>query len=309
MVTQVKEPGVIEEVLEHPLVRLRLAADELGIPIDIRPWWGSRRETNRRLHTVCGDGDVFDAWDWERQIVRPWCHRCRRFLPEEEIKVVPMPHKWLCPRVKYPQVQGDTVIFWEGECGMRRSTKGHNHRQSIELIDVGAHAFLVSLKTGIAGRNFLIGKDDGHPFATMIARRVITVQDAFDWLVPKLVREAYILGKEVKRQGDWFFILDKNDPLTRQNGGTMRVVGSDPGLETNILYHDVHLIYNGVQTRHIGSMVVHKGLINTTYGAPRVKGEVRAPDHPTLTLESWHIGVRRRSGSGSSDETSRPGLD
>lgn len=305
MVTQVKVPEVFEEVLEHPFARLRLAADELGIPVDIRPWWGSRREPNHLQHTVCGDDNVLDAWDWEGYMTRPWCPRCRRFLPEEEIRVLPVPHKWLCPRVKYPQVQGGTVIFWEGGCGM----KGHNHCQSIELIDVGETAFLVKLSTGIAGRNFLIGKDDGHPFATMIVRRVITVQDAFDWLVPKLVREAYILGKEVKRQGDWFFILDEEDPLKRQNGGRMQVFGSDPLLDTNTLYHDVHLIYNGVQTRHIGSMVIHKGLINTTYGAPRVKGEVRAPDHPTLTLDSWHIGVRRRSGSGTTDDSSRPGVD
>lgn len=313
MVTQVKEPEVIEEgqqldlalVLEHPLVHLHPAANELGILVDIRPWWGSRREPNHRQHTVCGDDDVFDAWDFDRHIIRTWCHRCRRFLPEDEIKVLPMPHKWLCPRVKYPQVQNGTVVFWEGECGM----EGHNHCQSIELIDVGETALLVSLRTGIAGRNFLIGKDDGPPFATAIVRRVTTVQDAFDWLVPKLVREAYILGKEVKRQGDWFFIPTDEDPLNRRNGGSMQVFGSDPILATDTLYRDVHLIYNGVQTRHIGSMVVHRGLVNTCYGAPRVKGEVRAPDHPTMTLDSWHIGVRRRSSSGTVDETTRPGLD
>lgn len=287
---------------KHPVVE---AAEQIGVKAVVRPWWGSRREPNHRLHTTCGGDNVFDAWDFERHIIRPWCPQCRQHPPEAEIKLVTIPHKWLCPRIKYPQVQNGVVVFWEGECGM----KGHNHCQTLEVIDVEDTAFLVKVRAGIAGRNFLIGKDSGHPFATAVVRYTSTVQDAFDWLVPKLVREAYILGKEVKRQGDWFFIPTGEDPLKRQNGGSMQVRGSDPHLETNILYHDVHLIYNGVQTRHVGSMVVHKGLINTTWGAPRVKGEVRAPDHPTLTLDTWHIGVRRRSGPGMMDENSNPGID
>ncbi|GAI12871.1 unnamed protein product, partial [marine sediment metagenome] len=87
------------------------------------------------------------------------------------------------------------------------------------------------------------------------------------------------------------------------------VAGSNPELYHNRLYHNVFLVYNGVQTRHTGELVVYKGLINTCYGGPRVKGEVRAPDHPPLKLESWHIGVRRRGASGPGDESSNPGLD
>lgn len=286
---------------KHPVVG---AGEQIGIKILIRPWWGSRRARNDRVHVDC-NAVIFDAYNFERHMVEPWCPNCRRHLSPREVRVERTRRIWLCPRVRYPQVQNGAVIVWEGDCGIR----SHNHRQNIEVLDIDESALLLKLSAGAAGRNFLIGKDDGHPFATAVPRRVITVQDAFNWLVPKLIRQAYFLGREVKRQGDWYFIPGA-EPTTRPpHYSDLPVAGSNPTLYTNRLYQNVPLIYNGVQTRHTGETVVYKGLINTTYGAPRVKGEVRAPDHPTLTLEIWHIGVRRRSGTGMMDEATNPGGD
>ena len=287
---------------KHPVVE---AGEQIGINIIIRPWWGSRRTRNNRVHIVCNTV-VYDAYNFEKRIVEPWCSNCRQHLPPSEIRVERIRHTWLCPRVRYPQVQTGAVVLWEGDCGI----KGHNHRQNIEVLDIDESALLLRLSAGVTGRNFIIGLDDGHPFATAVPRRVITVQDAFDWLVPKLIRQAYILGKEVKRQGDWYFIPARDEPTTRPpHYSDLSVAGSNPALYTNRLYRDVPLIYNGVQTRHTGELVVYKGLINTTYGAPRVKGEIKAPDHPTLILDTWHIGVRRRSGTGMMDEATNPGAD
>ena len=287
---------------KHPVVE---AGEQISIKILIRPWWGSRRSRNNRVHVACNTV-IFDAYNWESRIFAPWCPNCRRHLSASEIKIEHIRHTWVCPRVRYPQVQNGAVVVWEGECGI----KSHNHRQNIKLLDIGESALLLRVSARQTGRNFLIGRDDAHPFATAIPRRVITVQDAFDWLVPKLIRQAYILGKEVKRQGDWYFIPAGGEPSTRPpHYFDLAVAGSNPALYTNRLYENVPLIYNGVQTRHTGELVVYKGLINTTYGAPRVKGEVRAPDHPTLILEDWHIGVRRRSGTGTMDGARNPGVD
>lgn len=289
--------------LTHPLL---FAGARTGIKVAIRPWWGSRRAHNHRVHTFCGE-EVWLRWDLRTDRLEPYCRTCECHIPDSEVEVAVVPHTWLCPRVKYPQVQNGVVVVWEGECGI----KSHNHCQTIEVLDLTDTALLIQLTAGAAGRNFLIGIDDEHPFATQIIRSITTVQDAFNWLVPNLVREAYILGKEVKRQGDWFFIPETREVKEAKfwREWDLAVPGSHPLLKFRKLYHNVPLIYSGVQTRHIGEMVLYRGLKNTSYGAPRVKGEVSAPDHPALMLTSWHIGVRRRSGPGPGDESSNRGLD
>ena len=296
--TRVDRPMTLEEV-----------GKELGIPIKVRPWWGSRRALNEPIHEACGT-EVLDAWHRERRRVEPWCGKCGRFVERREVKIKSVKHTWLCPRISYPQTENGAVVFWEGNCGL----KGHNHCQSIEVVDVSDGAMVVAVRAGngvyVCGRNFLIAKDDGRPFATALTRRILTVQDAYDWLVPKFVREAYIVGKDVKRQGDWFFVPSDVDPVNQyRSDSDIRVSGSDPELFYNRLYERVHLTYSGVQTRHVGEQVVYRSLLGASYGAPRVKGEVTAPDHPPLELEGWHIGVRRRTAPGTNDRVMNPGLD
>jgi len=306
MVTATETRIEVEEQVGVRTPTLEELGVELGIPIKMRPWWGSRRARNEQVHTVCGT-EVYDVWDIQRRIVAPYCPKCNSFLKPSNVAIRHVSHTWICPRVAYPMVEDDAVVFWAGECGLG----GHNHGQSIEVVDTSESGLVVGIRAGITGRNFLVAKDDGHPFATALPRKIKTVQDAFDWLVPKFVRDAYILGKDVKRQGDWFFVPSDVDPVNQyRSDSDIRVVGSDPELWFNGLYEHVHLIYSGVQTRHVGEQVVYRSLLGASYGAPRVKGEVVAPDHPPMNLESWHIGVRRRSAPGTNgDSRSNPGFD
>ena len=267
---------------------------ELGIPIKVRPWWGSMRGQSQLKHLRCR---------WRGTVVRSnlglYCFGCGNTVKRKDTERIPATRKWECPggpnysQMKRPEVQDGVVIIWEGLCKYH----GHTHRQSVKVIDSDIHeqAMILHVTSSTAPSHLLIGMDDEHPFVTPILRRLMTVQDAFDWLVPNKVREALTLGADVKRQGDWFFLPTDKEP--RLNNGMARdnpVWGSRPRLLLHSLYHEAHLVY-GVQTRHIGEEVVYKAVLGLPYPAPFTRGDVCAPDHPVLHLESWHIGVRTRS--------------
>ena len=279
----------------HPVLE---AAEKTGIQVKILPWWGSVRQRNEQIHKGCGR-EVRDT-NWGK-----YCGRCGQ-IKDSEVVIEKKPHKWLCPggyggnSIKWPEVRGETVCMWEGPCdaGVR---KEHKHRQELTVIDINETAFLLRIKCSLSYMHFIIGMDDEHPFVTPVLRRLNTIQDAFDWLVPNKVREALTLGEDVKRQGDWFFIPTDKPPRLDGCYGTRHF-----GIKTFKLYENHRLIY-GSQTRHIGQQVIYKSVLGLPYPAPFVKGDVRAPDHPTLHLENWHIGVRTRSTpAGGSDG---PGLD
>ena len=58
----------------------------------------------------------------------------------------------------------------------------------------------------IGNRYFLFGHDEFTPFLAQLPRAVNSLQDARDSLKPRLVKTAEVLGNEVKRQGDIFFV-------------------------------------------------------------------------------------------------------
>lgn len=290
MVIEVRPRDTVEvEVLVDPLVRLKMVAGELDIPIVIRPWRGSRRALNRRIHTGCG-GDVF-VWE---EIGQARCRKCFKDIPVSATEIEQIPHTWEHPTVKYPEVQGGVVVFWQGPCG----NKKHRHTQTLEVKAVGPTAFLVRIEAGGAGTNILVGVDDDHPFGTPVPRRITTVEEAFDWLAPKRVREAMVAGLDVKRQGDWFFVPADSLPIVDDRPSDHRydrVRGAQPRIYRRKLYQWALLVYNGNQTRHRGEQVVYHTLLRFNGEVPRVRGDVTAPDHPTLHLETWHVGVRRRT--------------
>ncbi|GAI88375.1 unnamed protein product, partial [marine sediment metagenome] len=106
------------------------------------------------------------------------------------------------------------------------------------------------------------------------------------------VREAFTLGLDVKRQGDWYFIPVKKAP--KLNGGYgPHVPLSAPALRGGALYRGAALAY-GEQTRHTGGLVVYQSVLGLPYPAPFVKGVVKAPDHSPLCLNGWHMAIRQR---------------
>ena len=257
MVQTLELPEVqIAEVESRPLT-LRELGERLGIPIVVRKWWGSRRE-----YTL----DRGLQWYWA------------------------CPGGYTFNQSKRPEIQKGVVVFWEGACGKMR----HNHRQIVEVIDSGEHALLAHVSASGPGSRFLVGIDDGHPFVAPVPSRLKTVDEAFDWLVPKMVWESQLLGRDVKRQGDWFFIpYERPVRETRSRRfrvrpwrGTIRL-----GVEINVVYSQAPLVLGyGSVTRHIGERVIYR-----SYPQPLVKGIVTSPDHPPVVLESWHAAVRTRS--------------
>lgn len=309
----------VEKQVETRQPTLEEIGESLGIPIKVRPWWGSMRDRSRLMHSlksrnriggICGGTIIYTTLGISN-IRKPFCLWCNNFVRPEEVKRVPATRKWECPagpnysQLKRPEVQGGTLIIWEGQCKYR----GHTHRQLVKVIDTDAdsRAMIISVASSTVPSHLLIGMDSGHPFVTPILRKLKTVQDAFDWLVPNKVREALTLGIDVKRQGDWFFLPWGKEP--RLNNGISTndwVWGSRPRLLMHTLYHRVHLIY-GAQTRHIGETVVYKHVLGLPYPAPIVTGDVQVPDHPTLRLVGWHVGIRTRSTPGGNRDA--PGMD
>ncbi|GAJ01994.1 unnamed protein product, partial [marine sediment metagenome] len=173
MVTQVKEPEVFEEVLEHRGVSLEELGHSIGVPVRVLPWWGSRRQGM----------------------------------------------KWLCPAEggslkKLPEIRDGVICVWAGPCRHFSHYRGpHTHRQDIEIKDAGSQAILISIRScaGVISHH-LLGVDGSAPYIVRVSQKAQTIDAAFQWLIPKKVKEAIIAGLNVKRQGDWFFIPYNREP-------------------------------------------------------------------------------------------------
>ena len=252
MVTEVET----REKVQAPRITLEEFGRMIGLPIRVKPWWGSVRHR----HNLQGG-----------------------------------PGYWDCPgrptgtRKKIPEVQNGVIVLWEGLCGY----PGHSHAQVIGIRSVAQQTMLITLQASGPISQFLLGMDSGHPYVIQVLRRVETVKQALDWLMPNMVRTAIAQGLHVKRQGDWFFIPVNREPRLHKCG--IDVPRSNPALKANTLYRGAALVYNCVQTRHRGGLVVYRSVLGLPCLAPFVRGNVRAPDHETLHLRGWHIAVRNRS--------------
>ncbi len=275
MITELKT----RERVEIRWLNLEELGEMVGVPIKVRPWWGSVR---RRFGTAS-------------MVVR-----IREGIVVDEAGMPLKAHVvWECPadgqnRKKAPEVQDGVIIVWEGQCGYKGAYDKHTHAQTIEVKSVAHQAMLISLRLSETARSyFLLGVDGGSPFVVQVTKRPQTVDEAFQWLMPKKVKEAVIQGLDVKRQGDWFFIPTSREPRLHNAG--INVPWSSPGLKTNRLYRGAALVYNCAQTRHRGGLVVYMSVLGLPCVAPLVKGNVKSPDHAPLHLDGWHIGIRNRS--------------
>jgi predicted RNA-binding Zn-ribbon protein involved in translation (DUF1610 family) len=283
---------MVTELITRTTSPVMAAAERIGITAEIRPWWGSVRRRFERKCLKCGTR-VYESYPGPF-----WCPTCGKRLVGTETKVVRVPEVWLCPggynyaTIHWPEVRGDLVIMWEGPCHYGN----HHHEQTLTVIDEGETAFLLEVRASGGHTRFIVGLDDSHPFVSPVNRKPETLQDAFDWLVPVKVREAFALGKDVKRQGDWFFIPLDKAPIIHEGKPTKddRLWRSRPAVYRHFLNYNVPLFY-GHRTRHRGELVVYKHPLGIPYDAPIVMGKVTAPDHPSLQLGSWHLGIRNRS--------------
>lgn len=271
--------------------------ERIGILVVIRPWWGSRRQLYVRRHRKCGHEVGLSG--------NRWCWRCERFVEPGEIDIIKLElGRWVCPagysqRLKWPAVEGDKVVMWEGRCGARyyaaqRKRYGseiHVHRQMLEVLDFSATAMLVRVSVNKRRLIFLIGQDDGHPFVTVVTKRQVTVASAYDYLVPVPVFNAQMHGVDVKRQGDWFFVpreFFRGRPIRNEE----RRVRPWPGrIDSSLANADSGTIYSKAPiqgSRHIAERLIR------TWPYELVRGVVMAPNHPPVKLDTWHCAIRNK---------------
>jgi len=286
-----------EQTEALPMPSVREVGERIGIPVVIRPWWGSRRQLYIRRHKKCGhDGGLLDRF---------WCSQCQCFVEPKDINMIKLePGRWVCPagyqqQLKWPTVEGDKVVMWEGRCGARyfaaqRKRYGseiHIHRQALEVLDFSAVAMLVRVSVGSRRLNFLIGRDDGHPFVQVVTKNQVTVDNAYDYLVPVPVFNAQMHGVDVKRQGDFFFVpreFFRGRPVRDEKS---RVRPWPGRLDSRVANAEYGTIYSHAPihgTRHIAERLI--------WACPHdlVRGVVTAPDHPAVKLETWHVAIRNR---------------
>jgi hypothetical protein len=81
-----------------------------------------------------------------------------------------------------------------------------------DLLSVSAHRVgSVVLQGGV--QHYLCSMDENSYFVSLLPHRVASVEEAFSALKPSVVSLAEGLGKEVKRQGEWFFIKFEREEL------------------------------------------------------------------------------------------------
>ena len=273
MVTELKT----KERVEIRQITLEELGEMVGVPIKIRPWWGSVR-----------DGSTSGAGGVKRWLCPGGPTGNQKRNPE----VQNLAHPTLAPDLN--------IVIWEGPCRLKtqyrtRHGYSHTHAQQVEVKNVARGAMLIVLKISSLAlvSQFLIGKDGGSPYVVQVPLRVKTTDEALDWLMPNIVSKAIEDGLDVKRQGDWYFIPRDKPPIHTSYRGN--VYGSAPSLKTNTQYRGAALIFNGAQTRHRGSLVIYQTIQGVNGPAPIVKGTIKAADHEPLLLKRWHTGVRNRS--------------
>ncbi len=299
MVTGIREASLLttQAIEPWPITLPELGA-MVGVPIKMKPWWGSLRAPDPLIHSVCGHHLVIRHMEEGLS-----CLYCRRKVGLQEVKTKRGPRNWVCPggynyaQVTPPQIQNGAVVIWEGKCGMR----AHKHSQAVEVLSVAQGAILLRITVSTHIPHYLIGVDDDHPYVTQVHKKPATVEEAFDWLVPKMVKRAIADGLEVRRQGDWHFIPTEKEPRSDLQNDPLYFRSRDghyiQRFRTHFVYRNMQLIY-GEETRHRGQYVDYQTIFGLAHTAPLVKGKVTAPNHPPLHLPGWHIGVRNRSSNG-----------
>jgi len=261
MTTGIRE----QEQVQTAEIDLEELGHLVGVPIKVRPWWGSHR------------GQKYLRWSGVTTIA-PW-YRTWQCSAQ---------HDYYSPTI--PRVDGRVIVVYDGPCNKKWGKRTHKHRQGFRVLSVQTSAILIEVTSGTEritrSARFILGVDDKRPYVAEVGR-VIDIDGAFEYLKPIEVVRAERNGLEVKRQGDWFFIPVRRVEKTLVEFQRHNMVGK-------ALYS---FPFPPSPTRHYAEEIVH-----SSYCRHLVRGRVSSPDHTDLVLESWHVAVRnraiRRNGNG-----------
>jgi len=253
MTTETIEARVATKIRKTPF--LQDLGEILGIPIEVKPFWPLVR---RRYLDNSG-------WYWD----------CSAGGVD---------------RIKRPEVRNGQILLWEGPCKKKPAygNRYHKHAQILEFVATAEKAILVRIRIGRNYAQYLVGVDEGSPYAVPVSRSLETVEEVFNWLIPKVVKEAIAQGLDVKRQGDWYFIPTNRVPYRYSNGSSVNVEGP---YRQGCIYNGAPLIQ--MNTRTITNHTAGRICYSTPH--PLVRGNIRSPGHKTVYLGDWHLAVRNKS--------------
>lgn len=190
-----------------------------------------------------------------------------------------------------------TVKYIDGE-GKERERE--EHILGATLFTYDDKYFLAGVDDGLKKRNFWRG--EGF-FIVELPRPCTSIGIAYDVLKPDEVREAEEAGREVKRQGEFFFVeVDGDLRLIKKAHGPVIGDGRNCNLATNELfveYDDRGNPISGNPHRVLEAKEFLGGYIFA-------RGGVKHPQHKTVTLKKWNrvfksLAVRSISASGNVD--------
>ena len=109
-----------------------------------------------------------------------------------------------------PYVDHGSIVF---AVGVGYESRKHLHGQNVYVVDIDPvdQRALVEMRKfgdcfGAGLWRYLIGVEQGTPWACHVPATLQSVAEAAEYLKPAEVKRAIQAGKQVKRQGDWFFI-------------------------------------------------------------------------------------------------------
>ena len=165
-----------------------------------------------------------------------------------------------------PPTATDTEIIIAVGQGYRSNR--HLHGQNTYILDVDAEnrIGLIEMRKygdlyGSGLWHYLVGVD-GAPFVAQVPSTLDTLAEALNHITPAEVKRALAAGKDVVRQGDWFFI-----PVDRTPSG-------EPAL--NVALDD----------DHVAAICIRKKSV--TY----VQGAIQHGHHTAVGLDTWHKAIQ-----------------
>jgi hypothetical protein len=126
-------------------------------------------------------------------------------------------------------------------------------------------------------RTLLATSDEGTYCVIELPMRLASVTKAFDCLKPAAVHAAELEGKEVKRQGEWFFIPAVSAPPGRSKARQAALPRRNDAGNLHVVPH-----------LQIGGTLFVKGSVYHRDG----RTERASRQHRTLRLDGWHTAHR-----------------
>jgi hypothetical protein len=164
----------------------------------------------------------------------------------------------------------------------------------------------------VGDKYLLGGLDEGRYFLSLLTNSARTVAEAYRTLMPLKVMEAEAAGREVKRQGEWFFVkssIDRKGVMALANISRVKefekaiqlspLVGVSRQDGNQHVCHNILVTVDGQPTRLATGLVRHQRL-NRWTGSRRTTHEHAAVDlgsdwwevYENTALQSWSTGGR-----------------